>query len=131
MMTLPELLDFVFTTLQTSPLCHSVRVIETQQFSERQFAIKVRADLTSGDWLQVRLYCNESHMDYAYHVARSEQTTARWDNKEHFPQLSSFPHHHHLASGEISESPLTGDPQHDLPLILTALTDTGNTKSQS
>jgi hypothetical protein len=28
----------------------------------------------------------------------------RWDNAPHFPDLPTFPHHKHLASGEVTES---------------------------
>lgn len=45
MTTLPELLNFVVTTLQSSPLCSRVRVLETHQFSADQFALKVRAPI--------------------------------------------------------------------------------------
>ncbi|MBI4769787.1 MAG: hypothetical protein HY784_05060 [Chloroflexi bacterium] len=49
MNALAEWLDFVVSTLQRWPLCRAVRVVETQQFSERQFALKVRAELETGD----------------------------------------------------------------------------------
>jgi hypothetical protein len=55
MTTLTELLTFVVTALQTSEICRDVRVIETQQFSDEQFAIKVRCEITTGGQLQVRL----------------------------------------------------------------------------
>ena len=45
MSTLPDLLSFVVTTLQTFSLCRTVRVMETRQFSKHQFTLKVRAEL--------------------------------------------------------------------------------------
>jgi hypothetical protein len=36
--------------------------------------------------------------------------------------LLSHPHHFHSASGQVKASPLTGDPSHDLPLVLNYLT---------
>jgi len=97
-----------------------VRILETQQFSERQFALKVRATLTPGGTLQVRLYRNGAHTDYAYHVIDAEHSM-RWDNKEHFPTLRSHPPHFHAANGQVETSPLTGNPDHDLPLVLNDL----------
>ena len=121
MNTLPDLLSFVVTTLQAWPVCRAVRVMETARFSAHQFALKVRAELAAGDTLQVRLYRNGEYTDYAYHLARGEQSI-RWDNKEHFPSIPSYPHHFHNASGQVEASPLSGDPAHDLPLVLDCLT---------
>lgn len=83
--------------------------------------MKVRADLTSGHVLQVRLYRNGEHTDYAYQLFQTDTPVLRWDNKEHFPSISSFPHHFHNASGLVEFSPLTGDPAHDLPFLLNYL----------
>ncbi len=121
MSTLPDLLSFVVTTLQTWSLCRAVRVLETRQFSKHQFTLKVRAELAVGGILQVRLYRNSEHTDYAYHLIHDDKAV-RWDNKEHFPALSSHPHHFHNSSGQVEASPLTGDLFHDLPLVLDYLT---------
>ena len=120
MSTLPDLLSFVVTTLQTFSLCRTVRVMETRQFSKHQFTLKVRAELSAGGILQVRLYRNGEHTDYAYHLIHDDKAV-RWDNKEHFPALPSHPHHFHSASGQVEASPLTGDPSRDLPLVLNYL----------
>ena len=121
MSTLADWLSFVVTTLQTWPVCRVVRVLETHQFSNRQFALKVRAELTMSDTLQVRLYCNGEHTDYAYQLVHGDQSI-RWDNKEHFPSLPSYPHHFHNASGKVEASPLSGDLSYDLPIVLNYLT---------
>ncbi|MBN2394224.1 MAG: hypothetical protein JXR84_26055 [Anaerolineae bacterium] len=120
MRVLSDWLEFVITTLQTWQHCHSVRILETQQFSDSQFALKVRATLIPEGTLQVRLYHNGAHTDYAYHIIRGEDAL-RWDNKEHFPTLASHPHHFHTATGQVETSQLTGDPTRDLPLVLAYL----------
>ncbi|WP_258189407.1 toxin-antitoxin system TumE family protein [Candidatus Hakubella thermalkaliphila] len=81
----------------------------------------MRAELAAGDVLQVRLYRNNEHTDYAYQLFRGERPVVRWDNKEHFPSISSYPHHFHNTSGQVEASPLTGDPAHDLPFVLNYL----------
>lgn len=124
MTTLADQLNFVTTTLQKSPLCRVVRIIETDNFSRDQFALKVRAELTNRQMFQVRLYYNQGHVDYAYQLVRNNIPFLRWDNKEHFPTLSSNPHHFHNASGQVENSPLTGDPVQDLPLVLDYLAST-------
>jgi hypothetical protein len=119
--TLADWLSFVVTTLQTWPLCRTVHVVETHQFSDSQFALKVRAELTAGDTVQVRLYRNGEHTDYAYQLMCGDKSL-RWDNKEHFPSIPSHPHHFHTASGQVEVSPLSGDLSHDLPVVLNYLT---------
>ena len=81
MNTLADLLNFVVSTLETWPLCVSVQVWETEQLSANQFVLKVRAELKSGSVLQVRLYRNGAHTDYAYQLLDSDEPSVRWDNK--------------------------------------------------
>jgi hypothetical protein len=37
---------------------------------------------------------------------------------EHFPEIASHPHHFHNPAGEVEVSPLTGDPERDLSLVM-------------
>ena len=121
MNTLAALLSHVVTVLQESGYCGAVRVLETHPFSERQFALKVRAELVTGDALQIRVYCNGDHVDYSYQLLNGGLPVQRWDNKEHFPEIASHPHHFHNSAGEVEISPLTGDPEHDLSLVMRLL----------
>ena len=121
MNTLAALLSHVVTVLQESGYCGAVRVLETHPFSGRQFALKVRAELVTGDALQIRVYCNGDHVDYSYQLLNGGQPMQRWDNKEHFPEIASHPHHFHCARGEVQTSPLIGDIVHDLPIVLSVL----------
>jgi hypothetical protein len=116
-MTLPALLGTVKAILQADPLCRRVRVIETKEFSPEQFLFKLRADLPKAYKLQVRIYCNQGHIDYAYQLFTTVPVL-RWDNKEEFHHLESYPHHHHDEHGNVDLSPLTGDPSRDLALVL-------------
>lgn len=118
MSQLADLLNFVVTTLQESPVCQATHTLETQQFSDNQFAFKVRANIVDESDLQVRLYQNNEHTDYAYQWFRESQHLARWDNKEHFPDITTHPHHFHNADGNVESSPMNGKPSHDLPLVL-------------
>ena len=121
MNNLAAVLSYLVTTIQRSGYCNTVRVIETHHFSERQFALKLRAELISGDVLQVRIYRNGDHTDYSYQLLRNTLALLRWDNKEHFPDIATHPHHFHAPSGSIEASPLTGDVAVDLPLVLDIL----------
>lgn len=67
--------------------------------------------------LEIRLIQTENETIYSYQLF-TDRPIIRWDNAPHFPFLQSFPHHVHTESGEVKESPLTGDPLQDLPHIL-------------
>lgn len=118
MSKLSDLLNVVVTTLQESPVCQDTRTLETQQFSDDQFSLKVRAAIVDESDLQVRLYQNSEHTDYAYQWFRGDQHLARWDNKEHFPDIPTHPHHFHNADGKVESSSTIGEPSHDLPIVL-------------
>lgn len=121
MNTLAGLQNHVVTTLQLSPLCNTVHIVETQLFSKYQFAFRVRADLVSGETLQIRLYVNSEHIDYAYQLIRYDRPVLRWEDKEHFPSLPTYPHHFHNTSGQVEASQLNGNPSHDLISVLSFL----------
>jgi hypothetical protein len=116
------LINTVVTNLQRNSLCHAYHIQETAVFSPEQFAFKIIAELATGGTLQIRIYRNSMHTDYSYHFIQMD-TSMRWDNKEHFPSIATFPHHFHDNSGLVEASPLTGDPDHDLPIVLTFLAD--------
>lgn len=118
MNTLADLLNFVVSSLQASSLFHTVRIVETHPFSRQQFALKVRAEMQDGEMLQIRLYRNFNHLDYAYQFIGQDQRVLRWDNKEHFPFLDTHPHHFHTSLDQVAASPLKGDPLYDLPVVL-------------
>ena len=47
----------------------------------------------------------------------------RWDNKEEFSHLATYPHHHHDERGAVRVSPLSGEPETDLRIILKKVSD--------
>jgi len=115
--TLPALLGTTKLILQAHSLCSNVRVIETREFSAWQFFFKLRADLPEEHKLQIRIYYNQGHPDYAYQLF-TQYPLLRWDNKEEFHHLDTYPHHHHDAEGNVIRSSLTGDPLNDLNIVL-------------
>ena len=119
-MSLQTVLGTCMAHLQASPLCEHADVLETKIFSETQFFFKIRAILTGGYQLQARIYVNHDHIDYAYQLF-TEFPVLRWDNKEEFPHLSTYPHHHHNETGHVTDSPLTGMPEQDMVVVLQAV----------
>ena len=67
------------------------------------------------------MYYNEGHVDYAYQIIRAGTPLIRWDNKEHFDSLLTYPHHFHSMDGQVVESYLTGLLTKDLPEVLQQL----------
>ena len=104
--------------LQSHPLCERTAIVETREFSPNQFYFKVRAELLHGYQFQTRVYSSFGHVDYAYQLFKEGDPLLRWDNKEEFRTLKTYPHHHHDDQGNIQPSPLTGDPQADLVFVL-------------
>ncbi len=103
--------------LQVHPICERASVAETKTFSPDQFFVKIRADFIDEYKFQVRIYYNRGHIDYAFQLF-TNAPLLRWDNKEEFAHLKTYPHHHHDHLGNIKPSPLTGDPAKDIELVL-------------
>lgn len=122
MTTLPLLLASVTSALQTHPCCRKVTVLETKEFSPSQFFFKVQAELPETSRLQIRIYYNRGHFDYAYQFL-TDVPLLRWDNKEEFRHLPTYPHHHHDQEGNVGPSSLGGNPASDLQVVLEAICD--------
>jgi hypothetical protein len=119
--TLSILLSAVRAVLQAHPLCQRINAVETREFSAEQFYLKIKADLTGAYRFQVRIYFNRGHIDYAYQLYTTTPLL-RWDNKEEFQTLTTYPHHHHDEKGNVYPSPLSGEPQQDLEVVLRQVT---------
>jgi len=117
MTTMADMLAFVQKTLEANALCKNVVTLEAIEYAPDQFRIKVRADLRSNIKFQVYLYSNKGHIDYGYQVF-GRTTLLRWDNKEEFVDLPTYPHHHHNLDADIVASPLSGKPEADLPQLV-------------
>jgi hypothetical protein len=115
--SLASLLGALITVLQSHPICEQTTLVETKTFSPDQFFFKVRADLPEGNKFQVRIYFNQGHIDYAYQLF-TDVPLLRWDSKEEFRHLETYPHHHHDDQGNIEASPLIGDPVGDIEVVL-------------
>lgn len=118
--SLASLLAYVVTAFQASSLFSRVWVVQTEMFAADQFAFKVRAVSSLSYSFQARIYYNQGHFDYAYQLFR-DVPVMRWDNKEHFADLPTYPHHYHNKNGLAETSSLQGDPRKDLPTVLEQL----------
>lgn len=117
MSSLSFLLGTLMTKLQSHHVCRRASVIETKEFSSDQFFFKIRADFKGGNNFQARIYYNQGHIDYAYQLF-THVPLLRWDNKEEFQDLETYPHHHHDDQGNVKLSLLTGNPVNDIDVVL-------------
>lgn len=111
------LVSEILVQLTNSAACLSAEVLELTTLPNGNFVIKIRARLQKSCYFQVRLYYNNGYHDYSYQLY-NQGTIARWDNKEDFPHLPTFPHHFHTETGAVIESLLSGDPLRDFPFVL-------------
>ena len=106
--------------LRASAKIVSFQILNNDPLDETHFLFTIRCELTSGHTLQIRIRSVAGMLRYSYQEF-TDKPYQRWDNAPHFPRLSTFPHHHHDSQGNIIESPLTGDPIRDLPVVLNEL----------
>jgi hypothetical protein len=109
-MTSSEYLDTILAELVANDLVVSFDVIEQWVEPERGY-IRVRAWLANGDFLELAEYfaeadgaCVTQRYRYQWMDASQQQLRSRWDDVEHFPNLAGFPHHVHLADGQVVPS---------------------------
>lgn len=64
--------------------------------------IRLRADLINGDKLHIsEAWENETLIRYAYYWLRqNDELRIGWDNAPHHPEVSTHPHHKHVAMQE-------------------------------
>jgi len=113
------MLDDILYLLNTSSFLHGLRVVELIAYGQNAFRTKLRAEVTDDLSFQVWLNHNDRHTRYAYQLFRRGQSVMRWDNAPHHPEQSvNFPHHFHDENGQLTPSPMSGDPKVDLTIAL-------------
>lgn len=97
----------VKAALSSSFVIASFDVLEEWAQPDRGY-IRIRANLQNGDFLEASEYFTRqagSHASvrYRYQWMNSEKTILRrrWDNVPHYPNVMNFPHHIHLANGDV------------------------------
>lgn len=90
------------TLLRTSPIIKNYQILELNTGPD-YFHIKARATLKDNSLLFIKEFVSSDDLKYSYHWQSSDnQLISRWDNAEHHPEISSFPHHKH--SPDVEES---------------------------
>jgi hypothetical protein len=97
----------VKSALASSFTIASFDVLEEWVQPDRGY-IRVRANLQSGDFLEASEYFTlqanrHTTVRYRYQWMNGAKTVLRrrWDNVPHHPNMLNFPHHIHLANGDV------------------------------
>ncbi len=94
----------IFKWLDNISLVSTYDILDFRR-SEKAFYLNLKIIFVDNSLLQVREYVDPNHRKYSFHwQTPAGELLSRWDNAPHFPELLTFPHHHHLASGEAIES---------------------------
>jgi len=103
--------------LDESPIIKGYRTVELKIVDQETFSVKVRAKITDEFSLQIRYLQDEEFVRYSYQLFTT-RAILRWDNAEHFPEISSFPHHFHDEEGKRHGSKLKGELLSDVQVVL-------------
>ena len=94
----------IFKWLDDASLVVSYKINDFRK-SDTAFYLNLQIIFIDTTILSVREYVDESHRKYAFHwQTATGDLIVRWDNAPHFPNLTTFPHHKHLASGSVVDS---------------------------
>jgi len=104
-MSLPTLLETARKLLQ-SPIILRIEFLGT----------KIRAHLSNEHFIDI--YYNATLNKYSYTIIKRNQRIIGWDNANHHKYVRSHPHHFHNIKGDVTESPVKGNPIKDLGTVL-------------
>jgi hypothetical protein len=99
-------LNEILETLRT------VKIIKRIVFTKydgvtKVYALKVRAELTNGWFLDCWEHKTQKTRRYSFHVFHRNKMVVRWDNTPHYPNLEGFPHHKHEGDNVIESENMT------------------------
>jgi len=106
--------------LRASGKVTTIDILDNDPIDADTYLLKLRCQLTTGTKLQIRLRAVTGQLRYSYQEFDMAEIQ-RWDNAPHFPHLKTHPHHYHDPYGNVLDSPLSGDPLTDLPIVLSKL----------
>lgn len=94
----------IFKWLDDTSLVVSYTIHDFRQ-SDTAYYLNLYCQFTDNSVLYVREYVDPNHRKYSFHwQSATGDLISRWDNAPHFPDLFTFPHHQHRASGDVVES---------------------------
>ncbi|MCP4146246.1 MAG: hypothetical protein GY757_00720 [bacterium] len=110
----------IISILESAELVSRVEIVKVDEIILRGF-YKIRCNLKPLNYnFAIKFIKTRDEFIYAYQLYTTE-SLLRWDNEPHFPALSTFPHHFHDSDGNVLESPLTGNAETDLEIVLSKI----------
>jgi hypothetical protein len=95
--------------LKESKLFSSVNVIELVD-EEFVKSIKIKAHVIDGTVLYITELNTPNHQKYSYHWQKANgELIIRWDNKPHWKNIKTFPHHRHEKNKVFSSERINID----------------------
>ncbi len=103
-MSLEESFNKLRSALRRHPLIIETDVISKQLIDDEGY-IRLSAKFINGDELNVFEYRIRGDVKkYAYNLQNSGgRLIFRYDNRPHYPEVETFPHHKHLADSPVPE----------------------------
>lgn len=111
------LVENILNLLQDHQLVESYRVINFDETPAGKIELKIRCRLSNNYKFQIWLHHGITFHNYSFQLF-TDRPILRWDNAPHYPDISTAPHHFHNETGQVTESPLSGDMLKDLVFIL-------------
>lgn len=106
-MEIDDHLNDIKITLVTSQIVASFTMVEAWCQPDRGY-VRVRLTLSNGDFVETAEYfvvageaCRPERYRHQWMDATRTTLRKRWDNVPHFEELANFPHHIHLADGQV------------------------------
>jgi hypothetical protein len=99
-------LEEILDALRTSRM---VKRIVSKKFDgiPNFYALKVRAEMTNGWFLDCWEHKTPKSRRYSFHVFHRDQMVVRWDNTPHYPTLRGFPNHKHEGKSVVQSENMT------------------------
>lgn len=97
----------ILRLLKESSLFSNLDVLKLVDEETAKF-LKVKADVYDGSILYITEMHTENYQKYSYHWQKPNgQLIMRWDNKPHWRDLVTFPHHKHIGAEVLSSHRIT------------------------
>jgi len=88
----------ILRLLKNSGLFTSIELLKLVDEEVVRF-IKIKAEVNDGSILFINEMHTETYQKYSYHWQKSNgELIVRWDNKHHWLDLKTYPHHKHVGT---------------------------------
>jgi len=103
---LEQYLNRIYSLIFSRRDVHIEELLITSQSQSDEGIVRVQLRFWDESLLEIRedLIIDQRMIiknQYSYHYQKGNQVLFRYDNSSHHPHLANFPHHKHIADGEV------------------------------